>query len=97
MENTLSNEIKRYEEAGMKVQCTQADGKLTYQTKVDPNTCNGCEHFRLLPDPDPFDWFDDDDQKAICEKCNATIAQALSVFEANSVRIPSWCPEKKAK
>ena len=95
MAQTLENEIKKFEKAGIHVQCVQEDGKVAYQTKVDFNTCNSCAYLRLLPDPDPSDWFDDDDQKAICGKIGKKIEGALSVFEASRVEIPSWCPKKE--
>lgn len=25
--------------------------------------CSQCPHSRILPDPDPYDWFNDDDVK----------------------------------
>lgn len=30
--------------------------------------CRECPHCRIVPDPDPSDWFNDDDEKAFCRE-----------------------------
>ena len=60
--------------------------------------CRKCPHCRILPDPDPTDWFNDDDQKAICvhpqsiddRKFGKDIEGMLRPYE--KVDIPKWCP-----
>ena len=88
-----SDEIKKYEEAGLDVLEISGD-KITYQTKQDTNTCNSCDFLRLLPDPDPYDSFCCDDQKAICAENGKVISVAMNVWEASRVNIPKWCPFK---
>ena len=36
--------------------------------------CTQCPHCTILPDPDPYDWFCDDDVKLFCEKLKRTVA-----------------------
>ena len=33
--------------------------------------CTQCPHCTILPDPEPYDWFCDDDVKLFCEKSKA--------------------------
>ena len=51
-----------------------------------------CPHCIILPDPDPYDWFCDDDVKLFCEKLKRTVAAALRPHEGDKVDIPSDCP-----
>ena len=88
-----SEEIKKYEDAGLDVLETFGS-RITYQTKKYSNTCNSCNCLRLLPDPDPYDSFCDEDKKAICDENGKTIARALNVWESSRIEIPSWCPLK---
>jgi len=32
------------------------------------DNCTKCEHHEIIPDPDPNDWFCDDDVAVICKK-----------------------------
>ena len=34
--------------------------------------CTQCPHCTILPDPEPYDWFCDDDVKLFCEKLKRT-------------------------
>lgn len=43
-------------------------------------------------DPDPYDWFCDDDVKLFCEKLKRTVAAVLRPYESDEVDIPSDCP-----
>ena len=52
--------------------------------------------YRIYPDPDPNDWFNDDDEKALCkESKNKLIEGMLRPYE--KVCIPDWCPLKTNK
>lgn len=86
-------EIKKMEELGLDVLETNGKGQIVYQTKKeeDKKFCNSCPHLRLLPDPDPFDWFASFDVKAICSITHQEIAVALNVWEASRVDIPADC------
>ena len=89
-------EIKKFEEAGIEVVAVNGEGKLEYTTKGTENNndyCDGCEFLRLEPDPDPYDWFCDDEQKAICLKKKAVIAGALGVNEVTGIFKPLYCPK----
>lgn len=33
-----------------------------------PKNCLDCAFHKVIPDPDPFDWFNDDDQAVVCTK-----------------------------
>ena len=54
--------------------------------------CTQCPHCTILPDPEPYDWFCDDDVKLFCEKLKRTVAAALRPYESDEVDIPSDCP-----
>ncbi|CAG9924321.1 hypothetical protein BOVAB4_4693 [Bacteroides ovatus] len=63
------------------------------KTKINEiKKCVQCPHCIILPDPDPYDWFCDDDVKLFCEKLKRTVAAALRPYESDEVDIPSDCP-----
>ena len=56
--------------------------------------CMDCPHHRVHPDPDPSDWFCDDDEKVVCT-ANHNKAITVACRPYNKRRecvIPSWCP-----
>jgi len=56
--------------------------------------CDQCSDFRLLPDPDPYDWFRDGDMKAVCLAVNGVIRGALErPSECVNIRKPLYCPK----
>lgn len=57
--------------------------------------CSQCPHSRILPDPDPYDWFNDDDVKLFCEKLKRNVGLALRPYEVNDIDIPKDCPLNK--
>lgn len=74
--------------------------------KVTPCGCAICVHAQTYPDPDPFDWFCDDDVKVICEavplgvngepmggKNQITGACRPYMVVAECSYIPEWCPQ----
>ena len=82
-------EIKEYEEAGIDVVAIGSHGTLDYSTQG-----MGCSAFRLLPDPDPFDWFRDGDMKAVCLEVNGVIEGSLErPSEWTNIRKPLYCPK----
>lgn len=95
MDKKLEKEIREYEEAGISVVATK-NGKLEYVTggiNKDNDTCDSCEFLEFRPDPDPYDWFRDGDQKAVCIKMKAAIACALErPSEMVNIVKPLWCP-----
>ena len=55
--------------------------------------CNQCDAFKLLPDPDPYDWFRDGDKKAVCSEVNGLIAGGIEKpSEWEYVEKPLYCP-----
>lgn len=89
-------EIKEYEEAGIDVVAIGSGGTLDYSTQGMSGSefCDHCNDFRLLPDPDPYDWFRDGDMKAVCLEVNGVIAGSLErPSEWTNIRKPLYCPK----
>jgi hypothetical protein len=89
-------EIKEYEKAGIDVVAIGSDGTLGYSTQGMGGCeyCDQCSAFKLLPDPDPFDWFGDDNMKAVCLEVNGVIAGFLErPSEWTNIRKPLYCPK----
>ena len=57
--------------------------------------CNKCEHAQSRADPDPYDWFCDDDVKWHCQKTNKVIESGCRPYQ--EVKQPEWCPLLKGK
>lgn len=62
------------------------------------DNCTQCEHHLILPDPDPNDWFNDDD---IAVKCTKASTPSKDRYVTRSCRpynlikecvTPTWCP-----
>ena len=88
--------IKEFEEAGIDVVAVSTDGTLEYATqgKGGGEYCDQCSAFRLLPDPDPDDWFRDGDMKAVCLEVNGVIEGSLErPSEWINIRKPLYCPK----
>ena len=63
---------------------------------MKPAHCTSCEHHQVRPDPDPDDWFCDDDVKVVCRAAaNKVVTSACRPYnvERESKR-PTWCPLK---
>ncbi len=89
-------EIKEFEEKGASVVAVDSDGKLQYSTqgKCGSEYCDQCDAFRLMPDPDPSDWFRDNDMKAVCLEVMGVIVGSLeSPSEYTNIRKPLYCPK----
>lgn len=57
------------------------------KTKINEiKKCVQCPHCIILPDPDPYDWFCDDDVKLFCEKLKRTVAAALTPMVNTTIR-----------
>jgi len=88
-------EVKELEKSGANVVISNG-GKLEYSTlKVeDSEYCINCSSFLLAPDPDPYDWFRDEDMKAICSEVNGVIEGGLErPSEWSTVHKPLYCPK----
>ena len=89
-------EIKEYEDAGIDVVVVRGDGTIVYSSNnIKTNDyCDNCSAFKLLPDPDPYDWFRDGDMKAVCLEVNGVIAGALErPSEWTNIPKPLYCPK----
>ena len=91
----MSSKYKEYEDMGMDVVAINDKGQMQYATKmnIDLEYCDSCKCLVFAPDPDPHDWFRDDDKKAICTALNAKIAGALEYNELTNIRKPLFCPK----
>ena len=89
-----SREINKMEQAGLNVLEIGREGEIVHQTAIkDENKyCNSCAYLRFYPDPDPDDWFEDDNQKAYCKKCEKDIEGDLRPNECLRVNVPAFCP-----
>lgn len=59
--------------------------------------CHQCGFKQILPDPDPVDWFNDDDVKVVCTKTKRKDTVITSACRPYKVKeecsgIPWWCP-----
>lgn len=60
-------------------------------------SCLDCPHHRVEPDPDPLDWFCDDDVKVVCTKVSAKNNVVMCGIRPYRVKaeiksVPVWCP-----
>ena len=88
-------EIKEYEKSGIDVVAIGSGGTLDYATQGIGGCeyCDQCSAFRLLPDPDPVDWFRDGDMKAVCLEVNGVIEGSLEKpSECTNICKPLYCP-----
>ena len=65
--------------------------------KID--NCMDCPHHLVRPDPDPDDWYCDDDEKVVCTQFQTkegtvrAIACACRPYRKRAeCEIPDWCP-----
>lgn len=95
-ETKFQKEIREFEEAGIDVVATY-NGKLTHVTggiNNSPEVCDSCACLIFAPDPDPDDWFRDNDKKAVCTEMKATIVGSLErPSEMVNIHKPLWCPK----
>jgi len=57
--------------------------------------CTECGEHVVLPDPDPNDWFNDDDVKVVCRITKREITVACKPYNIkDECEAPDWCPKK---
>lgn len=57
------------------------------------DNCMDCPQHKSADDPDPSDWFEDDDCKVICEKVKRNITVGCRPYHCRQeCDIPDWCP-----
>lgn len=60
--------------------------------------CLDCPHHEVQPDPDPFDSFNDDDEKVICRETRKIITSVCRPYNLRKeCDIPDWCPLPDSK
>jgi len=75
---------------------------MTIEKDSIPNVtitnCIDCPEHQILKDPDPDDWFCDDDVKVICGLNNKQITCACRPYNTRKeCNIPTWCPKGSVK
>jgi len=64
------------------------------ETNIKINNCIDCMEHEILNDPDPYDWFCDDDVKVICKLNRRKITCACRPYNIRKeCDIPIWCPK----
>lgn len=59
------------------------------------SNCTECPAHKVLPDPDPNDWFNDDDVKVVCGHADRNITVACRPYRVKAeCEVPNWCPLK---
>lgn len=59
--------------------CQKSGTSVIFQKEI--TQCRECPHCRIAPDPDPDDWFNDDDEKALCKEAVQAIGWCiLAIF-----------------
>ncbi len=87
--------IKELESMGLSVTVKNSDGTIVYSTNNDKcKYCDDCKYLEFLPDPDPSDWFRDDDKKAVCRLAKKEIVGGLEWNELKDIHVPDFCPKK---
>lgn len=58
--------------------------------------CIDCPFHEVQRDPDPDDWFNDDDVKVVCKKTKRADNEITNACRPYRIRaesaIPKWCP-----
>lgn len=65
---------------------------------VKIGNCMDCPYSVVCPDPDPDDWFCDDDKKVLCmcdDKTRVITCACRPYNLRKECEIPSWCPRRK--
>lgn len=63
------------------------------QATLNISNCMDCPFHKVLADPDPDDWFCDDDVRVYCTKANQNITTACRPYNTrNESEVPTWCP-----
>lgn len=60
---------------------------------LEIKNCLDCPHHEVQNDPDPLDWFCDDDIKVFCKKKKKNITVACRPYNLRKEsKVPDWCP-----
>ena len=70
---------------------------MTVYLKIQ--NCMDCPHHEVQADPDPHDWFCDDDVKVVCKKTtrknNEITVACRPYMTRKECEVPDWCPLSK--
>ena len=61
------------------------------------DNCMDCPNHVVLSDPDPHDWFCDDDEKVLCQHGDTEriVTCACRPYQLRKeCEIPNWCPRR---
>jgi hypothetical protein len=65
--------------------------------KLQMKSCVECASHKVELDPDPFDWFCDDDVKVVCTTKNKVVTAGCRPYNIKrDAIVPKWCPRKKS-
>ena len=64
---------------------------------LEITNCLDCPFHSVERDPDPDDWFNDDDVKVVCKKIDRNVTVACPYRTREESETPEWCPIKKKK
>ena len=57
------------------------------------SSCVDCPNHRVMRDPDPDDWFNDDDEKLVCTIAQRSVTTACRPYNLRKeTNVPEWCP-----
>ncbi len=74
---------------------TETNGKETVEIF---SNCMDCPMHLVEPDPDPNDWFNDDDELVLCKEVNRNVTIACRPYHKRAeCKVPDWCPRLKSK
>lgn len=60
--------------------------------QVDIENCMDCIHKNIQSDPDPDDWFCDDDMKLLCKINYRIVTRGCRPHQLRKeCEVPSWC------
>lgn len=66
---------------------------ITVVKQYDVEFCSKCPYGAVYPDPDPDDWFCDDDERVYCRKLDRDVCSALRPYEVGKIdTVPDCCP-----
>lgn len=58
-----------------------------------PTNCMDCPFKKVFRDPDPDDWFNDDDEGVECTKMKRNVTTACRPYnKRKECETPVWCP-----
>lgn len=77
---------------------TKATTKPRRVLRLSLNNCTQCPFHQVQSDPDPGDWFNDDDVKVMCLRNQRTVTVSCRPYNVRKeCAIPAWCPLPKEK